>query len=63
MVRLLRFSKQKLNESQGLKYYNCYIKPFIEYGVIVYGCVSKIVLEPIFFTPKTRATHNLQQIM
>ena len=42
LVRFLRFSKQNLNESQRLWYYICFIKPVKEYGIIGYGCVSKI---------------------
>ena len=30
-----------------LKYYFCNVKPIVQYGILVYGCTSFTVLEPI----------------
>lgn len=35
-----------------LLYYNCYIKPSVQYGILVYGCTSYAKLEPILLLQK-----------
>ena len=35
-----------------LQYYNCYIKPVLQYGLVVYGCVSLNKLQPLLVLQK-----------
>ena len=61
LVGFLRFSKQYLDESHSFKYYNCYVKPIIEYAIIVYDCVSKNALELIFNSKKCAVHINYKK--
>ena len=35
-----------------IRYYNIYMKPFIQYGLLVYGCTKKSKLKDILFLQK-----------
>ena len=41
-----------LTQEKCLFYYNCYVKPVIQYGILVYGGTSYAKLEPIYILQK-----------
>ena len=44
---MLSKMRQYVPRNALLKYYFCIVKPFVQYGILVYGCTSFAVLEPM----------------
>ena len=49
---VLYLSRTYVSRKHLLLYYDCYIKPNIQYGILVYGCTSKNNLKRIYMVQK-----------
>ena len=63
LLGFLHHSKRMLSQYLKKVFYNCYIKPVISYGLLVYGSTSESLLKPIFVLQKKilRLIYNLKK--